>query len=155
MKNVLLMLCIACLANMQTQAQDSTKNKMKAVIDSKHYIFEPTNMTPSRGGVKQLTPGYFFGVSGDTVKVYLPYIGRAYSAPVNTSDAGFDFTTTDFTYAVTAGKKNSYNISVKTKDKVYNTDFTLTVYDNGTAYLRASASDKQPVSYNGDVKEKK
>jgi uncharacterized protein DUF4251 len=155
MKNILLMLCFIFITYSQLQAQDSTKEKMKTMIDARHYVFEPNNMITSRGRSRYLTPGYFFRVNGDTLTVYLPYVGRAYSAPVDPSDAGYDFTTTDFTYAVSEGKKKSYNVSVKTKGKVYNTDFTLTVYDNGTAYLSASGSDKDPVSYNGDIKEKK
>ncbi len=150
----MIMLLLA-FAVIEIHAQDSTKQTIKGIIEAKHYTFEPTSMTPSRGGLKHLTPGYFLQVNGDTLKSYLPYIGRAYNAPISTSDAGFDFTSTDFTYAVSAGKKNSYNITVKTKDKMYNTEFMLTVYDDGTAYLRASSSDKQPISYNGSVKEKK
>lgn len=136
-------------------AQDSTKQTFKTIIDSKQYVFEPTTMTPSRGGSKHLTSGYFLKIANDTLKVYLPYIGRSYSASMNGSDAGFDFTSTNFSYAVTEGKKNSYVIDVKTKGEMYNTDFTLTVYDNATAYLRANNSNRQPVSYNGNIKAKK
>ncbi|HEY2726729.1 MAG TPA: DUF4251 domain-containing protein [Parafilimonas sp.] len=154
MKSLLMIICFAGLIT-QTQAQDSTKQSIKSLVDSKHFTFEPITMTPSRGGLKQLTLGYFFKINGDTLKMYLPYIGRAYSAPINPSDAGFDFTTTHFTYASTAGKRNSTIVNIKTKDKVYNSEFSLTIYDNGSAYLRANASDKEPVSYNGEIKENK
>jgi len=154
MKNIVLMLCCAAIISAETQAQDSAKQTIKDKIDAKNYVFEPTTMTPSRGRVKHLDLGYFFKLSGDTLKVYLPYAGRAYMAPINPSDAGFDFTSTNFTYDVKEGKKNSYDISVKTKGKTYNTDFALTVYDNGTAYLRAIPTDRESISYNGDIKEK-
>jgi hypothetical protein len=72
-------------------------------------------MTPTRGGLKQLTPGYFLKINDDTLKTYLPYVGRAYTAPINPSDAGFDFTTTHFTYSVIEGKRNSTIINVKNK----------------------------------------
>lgn len=154
MKHILLMLCITTTACMQTKAQDSTKT-IKTIIDAKQYIFEPRNTTTGNGRLKQLTPGYFLQVKGDTLKTDLPYFGKAYSASMNPSDAGFNFTSTNFTYAVTEGKKKNYNIAIKTKDQTYNTDFTVTVYDDGTAYLRANNTNRQPVSYNGNIKEKK
>ncbi len=152
MKNIVLMLCFISIGCLQAQAQDSTKHTIKNKLDARHFTFVPTSITPARGGTKQLTGGYIFKISGDTLKVYLPYFGRAYSAPINSSDAGFDFTSTNFTYAVTAGKKGRYNVAVKTKDKMYNTDFLLTVYDDGSAYLNANNSNRDPVSYNGNVK---
>jgi Domain of unknown function (DUF4251) len=139
---------------MQGRAQDPGKEKIKALLDGKHYEFEPTNTTTGGGRLKQLTPGYVLEMRGDTLKVYLPYFGKAYTAPINSSDAGYDFTSTDFSYEVSEGKKDSYIVSIKTKDRSYNADFELTVYDNASAYLRASSTYKQSVSYNGDVKAK-
>jgi len=138
------------LISFQSNAQDSTKQTFKSIIDAKHYVFTPTSMTAKRG-TKQLNYSYLFQISGDTLKVYLPYAGRAYSAPIGSSDDTFDFTTTDFTYNVKAGKKKSYVISVQTKNQRSNTSFTLTVYDNGAAYLNANNNDRDPVSYNGNV----
>ena len=148
------MLCFMFIMGIQIQAQDSTKQTIKNMIDAKHYVFHPTSMTPSRGRTRQLDPGYFLKVNGDTLKVYLPYLGRAYSAPIDPSDAGFDFTSTNYTYEVIEGKKNRLEISIKTKDRSNNTEFSLTVYDNGTAYLRAISTDREGISYNGDTQEK-
>jgi uncharacterized protein DUF4251 len=154
MKSLIMILCFAS-AIIQTNAQDTTKQTVKTIVDSKHFSFEPINMTTGRGSVKQLTPGYMFELNGDTLKTYLPYIGRAYTAPINPEDAGFDFTTTDFTYSVNEGKRNSMVVNVKTKRKVNNVEFSLVVYDNGNAYLRANASDRESVSYNGRIRETK
>ncbi|MEP6684982.1 MAG: DUF4251 domain-containing protein [Parafilimonas sp.] len=154
MKSLIMIVCFAS-AIIQTNAQDTTKQTIKTIIDSKHFSFEPINMTTGRGGIKQLTPGYFFEVNGDTLKTYLPYIGRAYTAPIKPSDAGFNFTTTDYTYSTTQGKKNSYIINLKTKRNVNSMEFSLTVYGNGNAYLTANSSDKDPASYNGKIKVKK
>ena len=142
------------LAIVQANAQDSAKQSIKNLIDAKYYVFEPTTITTAKGKLIQLDPGYALQLKGDTLISYLPYFGRAYNAPINSSDAGFDFTSTQFTYSVSAGKKESYIVTIKTKDKTYNADFSLTVYDDGTAYLRANSSDKQPCSYRGNIREK-
>ena len=149
----LLIICIIAITCIQVHAQD-TQN-IKAMLDAKHYIFEPRNMTTGQGRLKQLDPGYFFTISGDTLKTYLPYVGGAYTAPLDPSEAGFDFSTSDFSYTVSSGKKNSYDVIVKAKGKTAITDFMLTIYDNGTAYLKVVASDKEPVSYNGNIAGKK
>jgi len=154
MKRIMILFLFAGLF-MQTRAQDSAKHQIKALMDGKHYVFEPTTTTSGKGrSIYVGTSSYFLEMAGDTLKVYLPYFGRAYSASMNPSDAGYDFTSTDFTYEVSEGKKNTSIVSIKTKDRSYNTDFELTVYDDGTAYLRANSSDKQSVSYNGGVKVK-
>jgi len=147
------MLFFASVA-VQIQAQDSTQQSIKDVLDAKHFEFEPDNMTTGHGKFRHLDGGYFLQIDGDTLKTYLPYVGRAYNAPFNTSDAGFDFTSTDFSYSVTEGKKKKYIVEAKTNDRMYNTEFTLTVYDDGTAYLRAYSSDKEAVSFNGSLKKK-
>lgn len=154
MKRILILLCVFCAAYVQLQAQDSAKSSIQSFVIGKRYSFEPINTTTGSGRLRQLTPGYFFQLKDDTLKVSLPYFGRAYTAPLDPSDAGYNFTTTDFTYDIKEGKKNSYIVSINAKGKVYNTNFMLTVYDNGSAYLQANSSDRQPVSYNGSVKEK-
>ena len=153
MKRILLTFCFACIALLQIHAQDSAKSTIKTVLDARRYEFEPDQMTSTKGKSRHLTPGYILQLKGDTLMVYLPYVGRAYSAPMNSSDAGFDFTTTNFSYTVKEGKKKSYIVTIKTKDKVYNTEFTLTVYDDGTTYVRTNSNDRDAVSYNGDIKE--
>lgn len=155
MKKTGITFCLAFILLLQAKAQDSAKATIKTVLDARQYEFEPDNMTSSKGRMRHLTPGYFLRLKGDTLTVYLPYVGRAYSAPMGSSETGFDFTTTDFSYEVTPGKKKNYNVSIKTKGKVYNTDFSLTVYGDGTTYINARSTDRDAVSYNGNLKEKK
>jgi hypothetical protein len=151
MKKVSMLLIITVITVFQLNAQDST---IKASLDDKRFSFNPTNMMPSSGRSKAVTTSeYSLQVKGsDTLVAYLPYVGRSYNAPINPSDAGINFTSTNFTYTVTEGKKNSYKVVIITKDRMYNTTFTLTVYDNGTGYLSVISSDKQSISYNGSIK---
>jgi hypothetical protein len=154
MKKLTVLLFFAFALSAQLHAQDSAKLAMKAFLDGKHYEFQPSTTTSGRGRTVHLDGGYFLQLNGDTLKCYLPYFGRAYSAPINTSESGYDFTSTSFSYEIAEGKKDSYRVTIKTKESVYNKSFLLTVYDNGTAYLQASSPDKQTVSYNGSVRPK-
>ncbi|MFT4153448.1 DUF4251 domain-containing protein [Parafilimonas sp.] len=133
-------------------AQDSA-SAVKSLLDSKRYSFIPQTMSPARGTMRPLTGGFSLDVKGDSLAVYLPYTGRAYSAPIDPSDAGYNFTSTNYDYAIKKGKKNRYEISMKIKDRFSGTEFYLTVFDNKSASLQASSNDKQSISYNGYIQQ--
>lgn len=151
-KTILFLLAVIFISELY--AQDST-NAVKSLLDSKRYSFIPQTMNPLRGRTRQLTSSFSLDVKGDSLVVYLPYVGRAYSAPVNPSDAGYNFISTDYDYTVKKGKKNRYEVSMKIKDRFSGTVFYLTVFDNKTTSLQATSNDKQGISYNGYIKQLK
>ena len=95
-------------------------------------------------------------VTKDSLKAYLPYYGRSYSAPVNPSDGGIKFTSKDFSYKQTRNKKGVYAIQIETKDvKFENYRMTINISENGYASLVVSSINKQPITFNGSVDEVK
>src|SRR5689334_12089237 len=80
------------------QKPAATGPTVKAMIDSQDYVFQAQNVTPMSGRQRFLTSDYTVSVSRDTVDSDLPYFGRAYSAPINTTDGGIKFVSTDFDY---------------------------------------------------------
>jgi len=136
-------------------AQNLTTAQVQNLVNSKHYVFEAQTVTPQRGGMRQLTPGYSLKIAGDSLISYLPYFGRAYTAPINPSDAGYDFVSTNIGYTITPKKKGSYQISIHTKDKVNATNFLLTVYNDGNAFLQVTSNDRQPIAFRGYIKDAK
>jgi hypothetical protein len=133
-------------------AQKLAAAEVKELVNNKTYVFEAETARPTAGGTRHLTPGYTLKVNGDSLNADLPYYGKSYTAPMNPSDVGIKVTSTDFDYSVADGKKNSYEVFIKPKDKVYNSEFNLTVYDNGTAYLQVTSPDRQSISFNGYIK---
>lgn len=136
-------------------AQDSTKN-IQSILNGKRYSFVPQTMLPMRGRSRQITDAsYALDVRGDSLVVYLPYIGEAYSAPYGSGDNGYNFTSTNYDYSVKQGRKNRYEVTIRVKDKMAGSTFNLTVFDNKSASLQASSNDRQGISYNGYIKTKK
>lgn len=90
-------------------------------------------------------------VSKDSLVTYLPYFGRAYSAPIGTSDGGFQFTSTDFAYSTEARKKGGWLIKIKPNDNRDIQQMFLTVTESGSASLQVTSTNRQPISYNGYV----
>ena len=137
------------------KAQNLTATQVQQLVNSRNYSFEVQTIIPQRGGSRHVTTEYFLKVAGDTLTSALPYFGTAYTAPMNPSDAGYEFTSLKFDYTVTPKKKDRYLVSIKTKDRTSNTDFELTVYDNGNASLNVINNDRQPISYEGYINKSK
>ena len=69
------------------QAQEKKEPTTQQIVESKNYIFKAESVNPQRGRFRYLTSAeYDLVVTSDTVIAYLPYFGRAYSAPINPSE---------------------------------------------------------------------
>ena len=159
LKISLLLFVMTVLGNL-SMAQDSKNDKpekeanVQAMIDAHRYVFKAQSVHPTRGRVVQLNSDYDLKVSGDTVRSYLPYFGRAYSAPLDGRGGGIDFLSKDFDYNQKVRKKGGWDIVIKPKDVSDVREIYLTVFENGNASLRVSSNNREPISYNGYVGEK-
>jgi len=125
------------------------------LISTQSFVFKAQTMSPASGSVRQLTTDYYtVSISKDNIISDLPYFGRAYSAPIDPTQGGLQFKSKNFDYSVQA-KKKRWEITIKTNDVPDAAQFYLTVYQDGTAYLQVSCVNRQPVSFNGVIEEKK
>ena len=129
-------------------AQD--KN-IQALVDSQSYVFQAQTAAPLSGNFRQLTYGYDFTVTKNKIVAYLPYFGRAYVTPVDLSDGGIKFTSTDFEYNVAPGKKSSWEITLKPKDVNTVQSLFLRIFSNGTASISITPAGKDAISFDGYV----
>lgn len=130
------------------QAQEKEPAEVKKMLDERNYIFKAQTVNPQQGRMRQLTPEYDLTVTRDTIISYLPYFGRAYSAPIDPTKGGIKFTSTDFVYEAKE-KKKSWEIRIRPKDASDVQDVYLTVFTNGRASLRVNSVNRQPISFNG------
>jgi Domain of unknown function (DUF4251) len=133
-------------ASLHAQA---AKNDFGSKISGKHFVFKAQTVTPTSGRLRQLTSDYDVKVSGDSLIVYLPYFGRAYSAPINSTDVGINFTSVNFDYNASPRKKKGWDLVIKPKDASGVQDLSFTIFDNGSASLRVNSVNRQPISFNG------
>ena len=155
MKYLKSLISILLIANL-THAQDKpTESDIKALVDNKNFVFAAQSASPLRGRTVHLSPGYTLQVSGDTVVSDLPYYGRAHSAPMNPSDTGIKFTSSDFTYTIKDRKKGGWDVTIKVKDGTRSHQVYLTISSNGSTSVRVVTSDRDSISYNGDIQKSK
>jgi hypothetical protein len=134
------------------KAQDDDRVSVKEMIDTRNFVFKAQMMSPMGGRLINLTSDYDFTVRPDSIVSYLPYFGRAYSAPINPTDGGIKFTSTKFDYKTTKRKK-SWDISIQTRDVGEGYQLFLSVYNNGRATLRANSVNKQSIVFDGYITE--
>jgi Domain of unknown function (DUF4251) len=139
------------LAGASLKAQDKDTAFNRQIIESQNYIFKAQSVSPMRGGPRHLTSDYDLAVRKDSIISWLPYFGRAYSAPINSSQGALEFTSTKFQYQLEKGKKHSWEITINPKDQTEVRELTLTVFDNGSALLRVNSINREAISFNGYI----
>jgi hypothetical protein len=136
-------------------AQDNDASAIQQAIETKNFIFKAESVAPQRGRTRQLTPGYDVLLRPYTIISFLPYFGRAYTAPINPADGGIKFTSTRFEYTVSPKKESRWEITIRPKDISDVRELNLTVFDNGRASLRVNSINRTAISFNGVVEEGK
>ena len=130
--------------------QDSKEASVQKLMETKHFVFKAQSALPLRGGMRNLTSDYDIQVKGDSIISYLPYFGRAYVAPVDPTQGGLQFTSTDFSYS-TKTKKGGWEITILPKDAKDITQLYLSVSPKGYARLQVLSNNRDAISFNGYV----
>lgn len=152
MKNLLILLAATCLLTTcatPVNMQQSPEN-IKELIDSQNFVFVPTTVSPQSGRSRMLN-GYFdLTVKKDSILSNLPYFGRAFAPPVNPTQGGIQFVSTDFTLTSDSGDER-WNIQIIPKDVTDVQQMLLTIFTTGSASLQVISVNRQPISFQGNV----
>lgn len=157
-KSIFFFLIIAIAGLNPIAAQDSKKDKeakkaasIKKIVEEQQYVFKAETVIPANGRTRHLTSEYDLKVSKDTIASYLPYFGRAYTGPIDPTQGGIKFTSTNFQYIVENAKKGGWNIRIKPKDATDIQQLLLNIYANGNASLQVTSTNRQPISFHGYI----
>lgn len=157
MKNIVKPLMVALLGLITASAvfaqdkKNEEENKIANAINSKNYTFRANTALPLRGRTIQLTSDYTLTVRNDSVIAYLPYFGRAYTAPIDPSKAALDFTSTDFGYKSDQNKKGNWQIEIKPKDAGDVRQLFLSISKGGYGSLQVTSNNRQSITFNGSI----
>jgi hypothetical protein len=143
------------VASVNAQDKEDKNAILKKAIEAKSYVFVAQTVQPTSGRLRQLTSTYRLEVKVDTVIADLPYFGRAYTAPIDPSKGGINFTSTDFEYTNTPRKKGGWSILIKPKENVDARQLILDISANGYANLQVISNNRQAISFSGYVQERK
>lgn len=160
-QRMIALLIISTLSATTLIAQNDKTNKkaekaaaIKAMIDEQRYTFRAQTALPMRGRTMQLTSEYTVKVSKDTITSDLPYFGRAFTAPIDPTKGGIQFNSTKFDYKLTEIKKG-WQVAIKPTDVSDVQQFLFTIFNNGSATLQVTNTNRTPISFNGYIVERK
>lgn len=158
---------IAFTANAQTDKASTTR-----IVEAKNFIFAATSAIPlnssdvnnvlsrmsgpATAGMINLTGGsYDLKITADSIVAYLPFYGRAYSAPygIDNTESGYKFTSKKFNYESKKGKKRGWDVFIQTNDVKDNVRMNLSISESGYATLTVTSVNKQSITYNGYLSE--
>ncbi|WP_297093694.1 DUF4251 domain-containing protein [uncultured Draconibacterium sp.] len=162
-KIILLSFLIFSIVAVQAQDKKLTRKEKKAqreamlteqtkkLVAANAWQFNATQMLPSSGRSRTLSTPYNVVLKDGEVDSYLPYFGRAYSADYGSTDSPMIFEAPISDYSVEDAKKGGYTIKFSAKNKNDNVEYTFAVSANGSASLRVNSTNRQFISYQGDL----
>lgn len=165
MKNLLIVTLILFSVNLGFAQETMTRKekkaakkaeqieKIKAMIDANAWQFDARQMLPTAGKSRSLTTSYNIVVQDNQLDSYLPYFGRAYNADYGSTESPMTFKSEISEFKKEDWKKGGWIIKFKALNKNDNMDFTLYVSDSGSASLSIISTNRQPISFQGDLVE--
>ena len=132
-------------------SKQETISLMNEKVASSRYTFVAQTAIPVGGRSINLDNSDSLKVSKDTIESYLPYFGRAYTAPMSSTEGGIKFVSTDFNYSVSDKNKGMWDISIETKDVPVRYKLFLKIGDSGYGTLTVQETNRQSISFYGKI----
>ena len=147
----LLLVTFAYAQNNKTEKAKVQAVQVEKSIQSGKYEIKANQANPMSGRVWHLTSDYSVRISGDSTYVYLPYFGRAYSAPYN-GEGGIKIENLMDSYKVDSKKEKEFSINFNAKGTNDTYLFSIKVWTNGNASINVTCNNRQAISYFGKLK---
>lgn len=134
----------AAARQLQSQIEDSINQRtIKVTVN----FANPLRMPP-----RHLTTDYSIALRGDTVTSWLPYFGVAHRADIsNDTTSPLIFKEKAYDVKVVKGKRDAYDITFATRHHSESLEYRLSVFPNGNAMVNVTSSDRDVISFDGDV----
>lgn len=155
-KREILMLLLALLVGLPLSAQSKKEKEaqkkaaVKELILSENYKIDVTSAIPMRGRSIPLTSSYSVEIRNDSIISHLPYYGRAYSIPYG-GGSGLIFKAPIKEYTMELDKKGKARIKFKARNPEDLYEFSVTIFDNGSADIDVNMQNRQSISFLGEL----
>ncbi|ADY51955.1 hypothetical protein Pedsa_1389 [Pseudopedobacter saltans DSM 12145] len=126
-------------------------DKLKQLIKDQEYVFVAQSALSQRGTNINLTSEYDLKVGKTQIESYLPFYGRAYTAPMDPTEGGIKFTSKNFKYKEKLGKKGGWEIVIVPTDYKEINSMALSISENGYATLSVNSNQRSNISFYGYI----
>jgi len=143
------------LTRKERKAAQNTQlvEKNKALVHSGAWQFDATQMIPSSGRSRTLTSSYRVIINNSGIDSYLPFYGRAYRVEYGSTDSPLSFKGEISDLRVEDWEKGGWVISFKTESKNDRLEYTFHIGETGSATLNVNSTNRQQISFYGDLTE--
>jgi len=142
-------LFIACSSEKQIDSS-FTQDEITQAINNSRWTFSANSASPSYGSYRNLTGGYFVKCQKDTLIVALPYYGKLNSPAGALEGNPLDFKSTNFTLTKEDKKGGGWAITIDKPDREVQS-MSFTFFDNGSAQLNVTMTNRTSISFSGNV----
>jgi hypothetical protein len=150
---LLLVTVVAFYSCSSPQKTAAAKTELTQAIANDRWIFSANQVSPQYGSSRQVIGAYECDLKKDTINVYLPYYGRAFSgADVLSGNSPLNFTSKNFTFSKEQNQKGGWMVTIKPHDYREVQSMVFTLYANGAALLNITMANHSPISYTGTLK---
>lgn len=154
---VVLLICgsmTPVMAQTKKEKKQQTEQAVREAIDAKKYKIDVNRVMPMKGGSKHLTSDYSLEIRNDSIYSYLPYFGVAYTIPYG-GGKGLNFNAPLSEYTSEYSKKGNARITLKVRNEEDNYIYNITIYPNGTSSIQVTPTNRQSISFSGEMDIKK
>jgi hypothetical protein len=142
----------ACMTSAErAQRLDEKARKVAQALTESRFTVLIHNMNTQRYGAHNVTSDFYLKLRGDTLESYLPFLGRAYSAPYGTPSQGLNFTS-PVKKRIESVQKNGATrpeLHVSSNEDQYR--YQLDIFPNGQTYIHVMAQERDAVSFDGEL----
>lgn len=138
------------MAQTKKEKKQQTEQAVREAIDAKKYKIDVNRVMPMKGGSKHLTSDYSLEIRNDSIYSYLPYFGVAYTIPYG-GGKGLNFNAPLSEYS----KKGNARITLKVRNEEDNYIYNITIFPNGTSSIQVTPTNRQSISFSGEMDIKK
>lgn len=128
----------------------ATPQEITQGINNDQWKFFATYVSPSYGSSRSLTSEYFVSTTNNKLVVALPYYGKLNSSAGALEGNPLDFASTSFNLTKENRSDGGWMVTIKNPDPEVQA-MTFTFFDNGSAQLNVTMTNRTGISYTGRV----
>ena len=128
----------------------ATPEQITRAINSDHWRFSADFVNPTYGRSRNLTSEYFVTANNGKLAVALPYFGKLNSPAGAMNGNPLDFESTSFNLSKETRNDGGWVITIKSPNPEVQS-MVFTFFDNGSAQLNITMSNRSAISYSGTV----
>lgn len=148
-------LILACGGAKNTEKELREFEQLKDLVNSREFVIENQWAMPLRGGnINLIGNANFIRFKGDSVELFLPYFGVRHSGGGYGGEGGIKYEGPAKELNITKDEgNNTIELRFEGQQGSENLDFYITFFPNGEASTSVTSSDRDAISYRGEVEE--